>query len=280
MNEQISKNYLSIGQSIGLLAITLAVTIFLSPIMFLKGIIGAEATTFLFYLVTMGLSFWILFSIWKNKSDDYSFSYKVPKGIIIPVILLGTLCIQLSLTIPLSSLIPMSDEFAELFKQSLGNPRNIFTFTTIVVLAPVLEELIFRGIILKGLLKRYSPATAIAASSVLFGVVHLNPWQFISALILGIFIGWVYYRTRSISLAIIIHAFNNFTATLPEIIGIDESKYDHTHLRELIMTDIKYTLIIGGAAVVAAACIYVLNKRLKQVPTPTAARVEGNKANF
>ena len=46
------------------------------------------------------------------------------------------------------------------------------------------------------------------------------------------------------------------------------------------MTDIKYTLIIGGAAVVAAACIYVLNKRLKQVPTPTAARVEGNKANF
>jgi uncharacterized protein len=280
MNEQISKNYLSIGQSIGLLAITLAVTIFLSPIMFLKGLVGTEATTFLFYLITMGLSFWILFSIWRNKSDDYTFNYKVPKGMIIPIILLGTLGIQLSLTIPLSSLIPMSDEFAEFFKQSLGNPRNIFTFTTIVVLAPVLEELIFRGIMLKGLLKRYSPATAIVVSSVLFGVVHLNPWQFISALILGIFIGWIYYRTRSISLAIIIHAFNNFTATIPEIIGIDESKYDDIHLRELIMTDIRYILIIAGAAVAAASCIYILNKRLEKAPSPTVASIEENKANF
>ncbi|NHB67279.1 CPBP family intramembrane glutamic endopeptidase [Perlabentimonas gracilis] len=280
MTDQISKNYLSIGQSIGLLAITLAVTLFLSPIMFLRGIIGTEATTFLFYLVTMGLSFWILFSIWRNKSDDYTFNYKIPNGMIIPVILLGTLSIQLSLTIPLSSLIPMSDEFAELFRQSMGNPRNIFTFTTIVVLAPVLEELIFRGIMLKGLLKRYSPATAIVASSVLFGVVHLNPWQFISALILGIFIGWIYYRTRSTSLAIIIHAFNNFTATLPDIIGIDVSKYEDMELRELIMTDIKYIIIIAGAAVVAAACVYILNKRLEKPISPTVARVEGNKTIF
>ena len=228
----------------------------------------------------MGLSFWIIFSIWKDKSEDYSFNLKIPKGVVIPVILLGVISIQLSLTIPISSLIPMSDEFAELFKQSIGNPSNIFAFTTIVILAPVLEELIFRGVILRGLLKHYSPVTAIIVSSILFGAVHLNPWQFISASILGMFIGWVYYRTQSISLAIIIHGFNNLTATVTEIIGFDQANYEITHLRELILTDIKYILIIAAAGLVAATCIYILNKRLNKVLSPNSEGFNDNEPNF
>lgn len=45
-----------------------------------------------------------------------------------------------------------------------------------VIAAPVLEELIFRGMMLEGLLKKYSPVTSIIISSILFGVAHLNPW--------------------------------------------------------------------------------------------------------
>lgn len=280
MSDNNSKNYLSIGESIGLVAIAIAITLILSPIIFLKSFIGIEAATFIFYLLSMGLSFWIIFSIWKDKSEDYSFNLKIPKGVVIPVILLGVISIQLSLTIPISSLIPMSDEFAELFKQSIGNPSNIFAFTTIVILAPVLEELIFRGVILRGLLKRYSPVTAIIVSSILFGAVHLNPWQFISASILGMFIGWVYYRTQSISLAIIIHGFNNLTATVIEIIGFDQTNYEITHLRELILTDTKYILIIAAAGLVAATCIYILNKRLNKVLSPNSEGFNDNEPNF
>ncbi len=280
MSDNNSKNYLSIGESIGLVAIAIAITLILSPIIFLKSFIGIEAATFIFYLLSMGLSFWIIFSIWKDKSEDYSFNLKIPKGVVIPVILLGVISIQLSLTIPISSLIPMSDEFAELFKQSIGNPSNIFAFTTIVILAPGVEELIFRGVILTGRLKRYSPVTAIIVSSILFGAVHLNPWQFISASILGMFIGWVYYRTQSISLAIIIHGFNNLTATVIEIIGFDQTNYEITHLRELILTDTKYILIIAAAGLVAATCIYILNKRLNKVLSPNSEGFNDNEPNF
>src|SRR5690606_30966839 len=82
----------------------------------------------------------------------------------------------------------------------------------IVIAAPILEEVIMRGIILDGLLKRYSPVRSILFSSFLFGLLHLNPWQMVSAMVIGIFAGWVYYRTRSLALPILIHATNNLSA--------------------------------------------------------------------
>jgi membrane protease YdiL (CAAX protease family) len=79
----------------------------------------------------------------------------------------------------------------------------------LVIVAPVTEELLFRGIILRGLLRRYRPWIAITLSSLLFGVVHLNPWQLVSATLLGIAFGWFYYRTGSIALSVFGHAVAN-----------------------------------------------------------------------
>ncbi len=46
-------------------------------------------------------------------------------------------------------------------------------------------------------------------SSFLFGLIHLNPWQFVTGMMAGMFMGWVYYRTRKLIYTIIIHAVNN-----------------------------------------------------------------------
>ena len=78
-----------------------------------------------------------------------------------------------------------------------------------VLIAPLTEELIFRGLILRGLLARWSPALAIAGSAVLFAATHLNPAQAPVALLLGAILGWVYVRTRSLGLCVLGHAFNN-----------------------------------------------------------------------
>ena len=70
---------------------------------------------------------------------------------------------------PIDSLIPMP----EILKKALldlAGQNGIFSFLLIVIAAPILEELLFRGIILDGLLKNYSPLKSILISSFLFGL--------------------------------------------------------------------------------------------------------------
>jgi membrane protease YdiL (CAAX protease family) len=91
----------------------------------------------------------------------------------------------------------------------------------LVVIAPISEELLFRGIILRGLLSRYRPAAAVVLTALLFAILHANPWQFFSALFLGIVFGWFYLRTGSIALCILAHAMANGLNMLSTMIPLD-----------------------------------------------------------
>ena len=70
-----------------------------------------------------------------------------------------------------------------------------------VVIAPITEEILFRGIILRGLLGRWNEWAAIFVSAALFALMHFNPAQAPIAFALGTVLGWVYVRTRSIGRA-------------------------------------------------------------------------------
>ena len=87
--------------------------------------------------------------------------------------------------------------------------NKISTFISIVLFAPVLEEFFCRGIILRGLLHHVTPTKAIVLSAFIFGVMHLNSWQAIPAFIIGLFMGWIYWRTHSLWATIFIHFVNN-----------------------------------------------------------------------
>ena len=76
-------------------------------------------------------------------------------------------------------------------------------------MAPVVEELIFRGVIMHGLMRNYSKFTAVFVSALMFALFHLNPWQFPATFILGIVLGILMVRTRNIYLCILGHAINN-----------------------------------------------------------------------
>ncbi|MDZ7725868.1 MAG: CPBP family intramembrane glutamic endopeptidase [candidate division KSB1 bacterium] len=109
---------------------------------------------------------------------------------------------------PLIELLPMPEFLENMFLELLSK-HNVPTFLLLVVAAPVLEEMLCRGIILDGFLKRYTPQKAIIWSAVLFGVMHLNPWQFISAFGLGLYMGWLYYITGSLLSTVLVHAVAN-----------------------------------------------------------------------
>ena len=94
-----------------------------------------------------------------------------------------------------------------------------------IIVAPLTEEVLFRGVILRGLLQRFSTVGAIAISAMLFGLIHLNPWQFVTAVILGCVFGWWYVRTNSLLPSLAGHAVVNgafvFSSFLPELNGFN-----------------------------------------------------------
>jgi uncharacterized protein len=85
------------------------------------------------------------------------------------------------------------------------------------VVAPLSEEILFRGIILKGLLSRYSPTKAILISAILFSLFHLNPYQFFAAFVMGLFWGYLYFRMKSILPCILAHSISNLLVVLASV---------------------------------------------------------------
>ena len=78
------------------------------------------------------------------------------------------------------------------------------------IFGPLIEEICFRGIVLDGLLKmRCRPWLAILLSSLLFALLHGLGANFVTALLFGILVGWLYWRTGSIIPGLIIHVTNN-----------------------------------------------------------------------
>lgn len=91
--------------------------------------------------------------------------------------------------------------------------RDRWGYFAIGLLAPVCEELVFRGAVLRALL-RWTPRhwLAIAISALLFALIHANPIQMPHAFLVGLLLGWLYYRTDSIVPGIVYHWVNNSIA--------------------------------------------------------------------
>lgn len=108
--------------------------------------------------------------------------------------------------------IQMPEGTEEMFEEILGRPEG---YIVIGILAPIAEEMVFRGAILRSLLKAFSPQMhwlPIILSALLFGVVHGNLPQGCHAFVIGLLLGWLYYRTDSIVPGMVFHWVNNSVA--------------------------------------------------------------------
>lgn len=134
--------------------------------------------------------------------------------------------------------IQMSDSHQALFESVMREPWG---YVALGILAPVAEEFVFRGGILRTILslmsvagwqsgryvapsgarssespsgRPWAPCVAIAFSALLFGLVHMNWAQGTHGFIMGLLLGWLYYRTGSMVPGIIVHWVNNTVAYL------------------------------------------------------------------
>ena len=113
--------------------------------------------------------------------------------------------------------IPAMQSLMDLLQEALEDfekiPAWIFVFTA-VVYAPVFEEWLCRGMVLRGLLAKMKPAWAIVLSALFFSIIHMNPMQGVNAFLLGLILGYVYYKTGSLWLTMFLHFVVNSSAFL------------------------------------------------------------------
>ncbi|HLP01279.1 MAG TPA: type II CAAX endopeptidase family protein [Opitutaceae bacterium] len=117
----------------------------------------------------------------------------------------------------------------------------------LVVVAAVTEEFVFRGLLLRGLLARVGPGRAIAISAGLFAIMHLNPWQVPAALFIGVILGWVYWRTRSLALCVAGHAFHNATTLLAAGLPFTIDGFNRAHDPETVLYQPWWLNLLGVA---------------------------------
>lgn len=106
----------------------------------------------------------------------------------------------------------MPEQMMKMFEEVMKKPLG---YVVIGILAPFAEEVVFRGAILRkllGMMDEKRHWVAIAISALVFGLVHLNIPQGIHAFLIGLLLGWMYYRTRSILPGILFHWVNNSVA--------------------------------------------------------------------
>lgn len=109
----------------------------------------------------------------------------------------------------ISSLMPPMPEMLQKMLEALTEGPVWATLLSVSVFAPFFEEWLCRGMIQRGLMQKHSPATAIAVSAAFFAIIHMNPWQAVPAFLLGLLFGYVYYRTGSLKLTMLMHCVNN-----------------------------------------------------------------------
>ncbi len=123
----------------------------------------------------------------------------------------------------LGAILPLEFTYERLGLEMDANYQRVFEglmkepwgYVAIGILAPLAEEVVFRGAILRTLLDMMSKKNhwvAIMISAALFGAVHGNAAQFVNALLMGLLLGWMYYRTKSLVPGILMHWVNNTMA--------------------------------------------------------------------
>lgn len=153
----------------------------------------------------------------------------------------------------------LPDNMKDVFEQMMNNPLGIIS---IVVMAPLVEELLFRGAIQGHLMRKWKmPYLGIVVSSLIFGVVHGNPAQIPFAFVVGMSLGWMYYLTGSLIPGILMHFINNGSSVLLYVLS---GNPDATMISSLGESS-SLALAVAGI-ILTAVCIFIIRKKLVREP--------------
>lgn len=180
--------------------------------------------------------------------------------------LFWVVCLSVGSIAPLSYVSELADlklpsQYEQLFS---GIMAHNFGYLAVGVLAPIAEEMVFRGAMLRrlaefaGYRRRW---TVIALTALLFGLSHGNMAQGMNAFLVGLLLGWMYVRTGSIVPGVVFHLTNNTIAfvlyrVMPQTANLTITEYFHG--------DMKYiAILLVSSLMIFFAALYQLNYRLQ-----------------
>lgn len=181
---------------------------------------------------------------------------------IVPILLsiFGTLLIANGTTM-VAEYLPGYENFVEAMEQMLV--PGIGMAIAVVLCAPIFEEALMRGVILRGFLRKTTPFKSILFSGLCFGALHVIPIHVFFASIVGFALGYVYYRTRSLGLVILIHFINNGVSYF---LGQTDMP---TSTEELVGTGMAGVLALAaGLTFAGLGLLYLLGDKYPLVPPP------------
>lgn len=269
--ERRNPSYPGIGQAVGLLLLLLLLQILLAmPVAAFWTTLHPAATA------AVSLCSTAIIVAWGVRRTGMPIREVLPLGAVRPSVLPALAVTVVGLSVLLSELgnmlqavLPPPAWFAETMADLLSGRQSLWgSILLAVVVAPVTEEALFRGVILRGFLVRYRTGKAIASSALLFALFHLNPWQFAAGAATGMLFAWCFVRTRSLVPCIFGHAVNNslgwvFTALHLEVPGYT-SEWTEGIMHQPLWFDALGILL-------ATAGTVWLAKSLRRPPVKTAA---------
>lgn len=203
--------WLDLLSTVGVFALSVVVgSFFVASMMQTRGVTNLTPDmTFIYYLIQMLPT--IAFVMWlRRRAGRESAVRWGVRRVNLPILLWGFVVMTASSIVlePLLSLFPTEPYEDVTANIGFGGWAILST----VVAAPILEELLFRGLIFESCRERFGNAWAVLTSALLFGLIHIVPVQMVNAFVVGIILGYIYLKTGSLLSVIILHAINNAIA--------------------------------------------------------------------
>ena len=223
-------------------------------------------------ILTLAVFLWLK---WSPFSRTYLRSR--PWGVLVWVVVLALGTIVPSTWLGEQIPYEMPQEIEQMLSEML---HNRWGYLAIGILAPIVEEMVFRGAILRTLLllggrgndqssmlnaqsSKFKAFAAILISALLFGAVHGNVQQFVHATLMGLLLGWMYYRTNSIVPGIVFHWINN---TAAYVIANVIPNSEHARLVDVLGGEQRSVwLALGFSLCLFLPALFQLWQRMKKV---------------
>lgn len=164
------------------------------------------------YLVFFGLWFWLMFCR-KKQTGDWKQVLKPQR--VIGIVGSG-IALQIALSMALTVILPLMPKIFESYSavmDALGS-ESVWMILCVCILAPIGEELIFRGLTLRIMRKAIPLWAAVIVQALLFGIYHMNLVQGVYAFLLGLLFGYIAYRYGSVVPGILLHMVVNSSSYL------------------------------------------------------------------
>ena len=167
---------------------------------------------------------------------------------------------QVAMSLLLTLILPLfpktNSSYTELLESLVGG-SPVVAVITVAILAPFAEELIFRGLTLRGTIRHWENFVLVNFLQALyFGIYHMNIVQGVYAFLMGLIFGYVAYRLNNIFASILFHAAVNASGLF---LFLPEALFDNSLLMLLVA--------VAGCAIIWAL-LYLLKIPAKPAPAP------------